>query len=517
MSLELMKEAININRFFEQQTAQVIIQTDIIVPDVKPDISRILVIDADDLITSAQTYMDRVSVEGSLKFKIIYVSENSDESVKSIEYSHQFSQNVAIQGIRQGMKAKVKCIVEHVAYDIVNERKINVKAIANMIVKVFEEVRQQVSYSIEGCQDVQVLRKTLRADALVQAFEDKYSVSEDLDIPSGKPSISEILRTDVGITQKEIRADENKILIKADINVKNIYVSEDSSRFIQAVEHEVPFTKLIELEELSENIKCLCDINITDYIIEVAQDNDGEQRIISFRADVNVDVQIYETKYFDNIEDAYAISKRLILNREQVYIPSETMFEKGQSLIKESIFVFDDKPRISEILSVIAKPEVAQVQVYDDRIQVEGVVDCKILYTSSEQDSPMHCAESQIPFTQIMDARGIKEGQRCSVDTYMANLSYSLISGNEIEIRFTVESEAFYICGQETKVINSVEETLIDENMRTKKASFILYFVQENDTLWDIAKMYSTTVEKIKKINNISDDIIQPGSKMLII
>lgn len=518
MSLEIMKEAININRFFEQQTAQVIIQTDIIVPDVKPDISRILVIDADDFITSTQAYVDRVLVEGSLKFKIIYASENSDELVKSIDYTYQFSQNVAIQGVRQGMKAKAKCFVEHVAYDIVNERKLNVKAIANMIVKVFEQERQQVAYSIEGSEDVQLLRKTLKADVLLQSFEDKYSISEDMDIPSGKPSIREILRTDVAVAQKDIKIDENKILIKADINIKNIYTSDDSSRLIQAVEHEVPFTKLIEIEELSDNSKCICDINIADYAIEIEQDNDGEPRIISFKADVNIDLQVYETKFFDNIEDAYAINKKLILNRQQVYIPSQTVFEKVQSIIKESIFVFDDKPRISEVLSVIAKPEVSHIEVSDDKIDIEGVINCKILYASSEQDYSLHCAESQIPFTQVVDAKGVKAGQRCSVDTFMTNLSYSLISGNEIEVRCAVESETFYICGHEAKVINSVEETAFDENMRSKKASFILYFVQEKDTLWDIAKMYSTTIEKIKKINGISDDeVVQPGSKILII
>ena len=518
MSLEIMKEAININRFFEQQSAQVIIQTDIIVPDVKPDISKILVIDADDFITSTETYPDRVLVEGSLKFKIIYTSENSDERVKSIDYTYHFTQNVAIQGVRQGMKAKAKCIVEHVAYDIVNERKVNVKAIANMLVKVFEEERQQVAYSIEGSEDVQVLRKTLRADTLVQTFEDKYSVSEDMDIPSGKPSIGEILRTDVAVAQKDVKIDENKILIKADINVKNIYASDDPSRLIQAVEHEVPFTKLIEVEEVSENSKCICDINIADYVIEIAQDNDGESRIISFKADVNVDLQVYETKFFDNIEDAYAPGKKLILNRSQVYIPSQTVYEKAQSLIKESIFVFDDKPGISEVLSVIAKPEVSQINVSDDRIEIEGVVDCKILYASSEEDSPMHCAESQLPFTHVIDAKGIIAEQRCSVDTFLTNLSYSLISGNEIEVRCAVESEIFYISGNEARVINSVEETALDESMRSKKASFILYFAQENDTLWDIAKMYSTTMEKIKKVNGISDDeIIEPGRKILII
>jgi len=43
------------------------------------------------------------------------------------------------------------------------------------------------------------------------------------------------------------------------------------------------------------------------------------------------------------------------------------------------------------------------------------------------------------------------------------------------------------------------------------------YIVQVNDTLWSIAVQFSTTVEAIKKANNLTSDLIYPGQQLFIL
>ena len=42
------------------------------------------------------------------------------------------------------------------------------------------------------------------------------------------------------------------------------------------------------------------------------------------------------------------------------------------------------------------------------------------------------------------------------------------------------------------------------------------YTVEKGDTLWKIAKEFNTTVDKIKKINNLDSNVLKIGQKLLI-
>ena len=55
------------------------------------------------------------------------------------------------------------------------------------------------------------------------------------------------------------------------------------------------------------------------------------------------------------------------------------------------------------------------------------------------------------------------------------------------------------------------------EGVAPKKASIIIYIVQSGDTLWKIAKKYSTTVAELVTMNNIDNpDVIIEGEKLII-
>lgn len=54
-----------------------------------------------------------------------------------------------------------------------------------------------------------------------------------------------------------------------------------------------------------------------------------------------------------------------------------------------------------------------------------------------------------------------------------------------------------------------------NDNMSVKNNDFI-YTVKKGDTLWDIARLYNTTVEELKSLNNLSGNSLQIGDKLKI-
>ena len=84
MSLELIKEILKVNQIIGTDSSQAIIDNDIIVPDSKPDIARILILDGEASVGNTDILQDKVSINGVISLKILYISDDSETSIKSI-------------------------------------------------------------------------------------------------------------------------------------------------------------------------------------------------------------------------------------------------------------------------------------------------------------------------------------------------------------------------------------------------------------------------------------------------
>ncbi|MFW6036100.1 MAG: L,D-transpeptidase family protein [Halothermotrichaceae bacterium] len=54
------------------------------------------------------------------------------------------------------------------------------------------------------------------------------------------------------------------------------------------------------------------------------------------------------------------------------------------------------------------------------------------------------------------------------------------------------------------------------ENNKDKDSSYITYTVKKGDSLWKISQQYNVSITEIKKINNLSNDLIYPGQDLKI-
>lgn len=278
MSLELIKEVVRINQLVGEDTTQTIVENDIIVPDIKPDIARILLLDGDVFVSGAEVAQEKLLMNGTIRYKILYVSDDPEQPLKSINTSMNFNYSMDIPNTRQGMNCRVKCDIEHMEYEILNSRKVNIKTIISVSGKVTNQLEQGIVNDFDGVEGVQVLRSTASVNSYIGISEVGCPVRETLEIPAGKPAISEILRNDIKITGKDYKLTENKVVAKGEINVSTLYIGDDETRSIQFMEHEIPFTQFMDMPGINEDSICEVDFEIADAVFTAEGDSDGELR-----------------------------------------------------------------------------------------------------------------------------------------------------------------------------------------------------------------------------------------------
>ena len=56
-----------------------------------------------------------------------------------------------------------------------------------------------------------------------------------------------------------------------------------------------------------------------------------------------------------------------------------------------------------------------------------------------------------------------------------------------------------------------------DQKKLEELPGIVCYVVQPRDTLWDIAKMFYTTMEAIRKLNDLGEGEVKPRQTLLVV
>jgi len=516
MSLELVKESIRVNQIVGEDSTQAVIESDIIVPDTKPDVARILLLDGDVHVNRLETVQDKVIVEGAIRYNIIYVSDEDEASIKSINTAVNFSEDLNIAGTRQDMSCKVKCDVEHVQYEILNSRKINTKAIIKLNGRVVNEIEKQIVNDLTGVNNIQILRKKFNINCYLGRGESVTSISEKMEVPAGKPAIREVLRTDVKIGNKQYKITENKIITEGEINVSTLYIGDDERGSIQSMEHGIPFTQFVDLPGINEEGRIELDFDIVDSSFEPEEDSDGELRLMKGEIELSINAEGYCKRDVGIIEDAYSPRSKMDIEKHPFRVEELVGESRSQAILKDSLILDDESPDISEVFNVLAKPVLSEYRIMDNKIVIEGAVKNSVLYLADNEENPVFSYEQEIPFRHTVEVDGITPDMSCDVSLDVEHCNYSMISAREVEVRLILDVNTGAVNRISIPVIERIVESPVDDKRSESQPSITIYFTQPGDTLWKIGKRYYSVLDDIRELNNLDDDTIKPGQQILI-
>ena len=518
MSLELVKEAFKVNNLIGEDTIQTVIENDIIVPDTKPDIARVLLLDGDVFVTGCDTGTDRVVTSGCIVCKILYISDDSSRSVKSIISNIPFSYTLDVPGVRSGMKCRAKGLIEHMDYNLLNGRKINVKAILTLNCRANDETEREYCSGITGLEDIQVLKENVMLNSFLGSNKVNYVIKEDLELPSSKPTIAEILKNDVKISGKDFKIDDGKVIVRGDISVSTLYIADDDNRSLQFMENEIAFNQVVELDGANEDTLIDVDYDLIAYKVEAVEDSDGELRNIRAEVNLNIYVDGTSSRDVEILSDAYSTKARISLEKNTIDLDEVFAENRSQIIIKDVVNLSECSPEVSEIFNVLSKYSVSDLRIEDERVIIEGAVQNNLLYLSNNDEQPIFNFKKDIPFKHEIEIKGATKDMKPEIALDLEHSNYSMVSSNQVEIRVVIGVKTKVDTKKQIPVVNKVFEAQLDEKKVQSMPSIIIYITQPEDSLWKIAKKYGTTVDMLMKVNNINErDVLTVGQQILVL
>lgn len=515
MGLELIKDMLSFEQVVGEGQSQALVNRDIIVPDIKPDIEKILSVEGKVNITSKDIEQDRIAVEGDVYLQILYSASGEAHPIYSMNQSANFSHYVPIDGAEPKMEAEVKCGIEHIDFNRLNGRKLNMQCVLNLKGKVTNRVAVDAVKDAVGVTDIQLLKDSVYADELIGDDTAQTVVRGAVTIPEGSPEAEEVLKYSAILHGKDARVEDGKVVVTGNVFVPVLYASKEETPDIYRVDNDIEFSHTVEIPGAAPNMTCCVDYRIEDIYTELKTNENEENRQIDVEVVIGIKAKVIEKNEFPVLIDAYAPSARIDSERKNVTMDLFFARDTAQTVIKDMLSLPQDMEEMAKVYDMVCKPTVTEYKIVDDKVVVEGIVGCDIIYLAREEERSVNSFTEEIPFRTSLSIPGCKSGMKPEVDVDIENMDCTMLTKNEVEVKIVLNCYVSLYEKVKKDFIVKMEE--IKGEVPLHKASITIYVVQPKDTLWMIAKRYFTTVDDIMKVNELQDmDKLEPGMKLII-
>ena len=507
-----------IHRNYEKCSAknQLTLGDDFSVPDGKSDISSILQKKARLQIDEVHTEKGKIHIQGILKIWILYLADRSYKKADSILMEFPFDEMLYMEGAESGDHLKIDWEIENLRIGIIHPGKLSVRALVNFSAGVMGTEKHLVPENIEGSSGVYTKTETIVTAEPVFVRNDSYRIREEVVLPANKPNVQEMLWEDVQLRGMDVRIQDGKLSIKGEIQLFVLYEGEEDGQEIHWMEQTLPIHGSLDVTGLTSEMFGIVEHEIAHCQVEVKPDYDGELRMFQLEMMLNIHMHIYEERNCCIMKDAYSTKEILIPQVQEISYERLRMCNQakcrvsGQERIKEEI-------KVLQILGHQAKLRNKRCKAVEQGIVCEGTLEVELLYVCADDKQPLGSMEVLIPYSQLIEIPEMGKEDTWKAFETLEQLFVSMQEGNRVEVRGMI---GFHACVMQQCQLENITEFKIEnydmEEMK-KSPMMKIYFVQPGESMWDIAKRHRSTVEDIKRVNELTREEVSAGQKLLLL
>lgn len=557
--LELVKKNIHMNRFKSNVATQVTLDDDFIVPDTMDDMARVILSSGDIQIESVKNQGERVLVKGKLNFQILY--RRAEGGFQTMAGHIPFEEPVNIPGLEERDYLGVSWDLEDLTASMINSRKVSVKAIVTLMIRVEtlydaeaaidvidggaagreENGWGTVSGDMEGgwstgyegdnrsmegetlgglsqedSDGMEILRRQADVAVIAVRRKDTYRIKEDITLSGSKPSIEQILWSEIRLRGTTTKPLDGRIHIEGEVMIFAIYTGEGENIPVQWLEESIPFSGEVELPEAVEGMVPSISVRLVHKELEAKPDYDGEMRDLELDAVLELDMKLYEEQQIELLGDFYSNSRELELEAGEVCFDRLLSKNTGKCRIADKVDL-KSNDRVLQICHNDGTVKIDDVEIKEDSLQIDGVLEVSLLYLTSDDSEPVRAETEMVPFHYEAETPGITPDSVYQMNTGLEQMTAVMAGGDMVEIKAVISLDILVLQPVKEPVILGVKEAPLDLEKLQELPGITGYIVQPGDCLWDIAKRFHTTRKQVIDANGLSGEQIRPGDRLILV
>lgn len=494
---------------FEENSEQTV-DADFALPDYCPDIQKILKCQIEPHIESKNIVGDRIEIDGVSIVRIIYI-DAIKMSVRCTEQSYPFSITNNLKDTPQYAVVQTDTKVNYLNCRALSPRRLNIHGAFNVGVKVLDRGEMRVCTNIIG-EDIEQKKISVDYSYLQGIAQQQFAITETLETGQNRPAIQAVIRSDVRAVCTDCKPITNKIMYKGDLLVKLMYLSDLDSGKVETMEYTIPFSQVIDINGANDKSLCAVRTDVMNYSVMLKTEIGFDDPLPVLSVKLCVTAFAYEERDTTLVTDCYSTKYFIEVDKVSYSFPMLKSNIK-ENVIDKATVDFTDTA-ISKVIDVWCEKGNVMCSNTDGKATLNGKYNICILAadTSNNVIYTERTTEYKCPVSGLESTENLNS----FVTPECISVGFRICSEKRVEVRteLLVTGEAY-----DNASISAVSSAKADEDRLRKKddnSSLILYFADEGEDIWNIARDYCTGVNRVRQENDLNNDVIQ-NKRMIMI
>jgi LysM repeat protein len=511
MAVELIKKPIHVFQTIDEQQKEELLETGMIVPDSKPDVLDVLMVDIDIIVKTKEKTGKVMEIGGEICYQVIYRADNQEQSLEAINAKAPWSISCNYPAREEDVHTLVKCSVEHSNADVINGRKLSAKSVIKLNVKYLAEKSIETGEMVQG-ENIYQKADQQEIAMLEDMGERTVNVSETMDLPEGKPAMEEILYSHAAI--KDVRVNDNMNL-EGTLEVDYLYRAENDTGRLENIHMELPVSKNLDVENYRYD-NASVNAAVKSVSLRPDEDFDGLLTRVRLDADIGVEYTLFSRENVHLVRDAYCLDYDFELEKKPITVGVEENDVRENIQVNDNLMLDTGGDTLEQVISLTVKPRLLSAENEAGAVEINGCLDICLLYCTGVDMRIVRGENREVPFTHRMALSEDQAANESDITLSVEQNSYEIISDTELAVKAQIAIKAHLSRKKQIDVVTGVKGVKPAE--KKENPPLLIYYAQQGENLWNIAKRYRVPIQKILSDNCMSEET-EPvaGQKILLI
>ena len=465
--------------------------------DAMPDIGKILACWGQIMIRSKEWRGGEMNVSGGVVVFALYAPEDGSEP-RSVEAWLPFQMKWGLPDTQLDGSMIWFSLLRGVDGRTTSARKLMVRANVSIFAQAFEPGEAELYTPGEVPADIQLLKRSYPLKIPKEAGEKTFLLDETLSMSAATPGIDRILRYELQPEIIDQKVMSEKVVFRGVAIVRILYRTEDGE--LKSWSFEVPFSQYTDLEQEYDQD---ADARVTMAVTSLELEPTDEDTLL-LKAGLIGQYVIYDRPVVELVEDAYSTEREVSPQKQSLSVPMLLDMRRETKRAQAAVEVSDG----AQLIDTAFCPGHPRLRQNGDTAEVEQPGTFQILWRDAAGSYSGGTGRWEESWSLPADM-----DSRLEVISCPSGKTQCSVMGNEASLQADVLTEVLATASQGLTMVSGLE--IGEQRMPDPQRPSLILRRAGKERLWDMAKHCGSTVEAIRKANQLTDEP-EDGQVLLI-